>query len=441
MSDVPLKLLILLVLMLINAFFAASEIAIISLSPSNLRQIREMNTATSKALLRLTKEPNRLLSTIQVGITLAGFFASASAAQNFSAPVGRFLAALGLPYAYQIAFGLVTILLSYVTLVFGELVPKRIALASKEKIALAVARPIEWISLLAKPFVRLLSLSTSLVLKVLRIKDEAEEEMVSREEILRLLRVSSEQGSIDHNEELLLSRVIELRDTEARQIMTPSNRVFSVDVDGFDGHVFTQMIDSGFSRFPVYEEDRDHIIGLLYMKDILAFLHQGEGEIDIRQLIRKPFFVLENRFLDDILRDFQREKIHLGIVIDEYGTFSGILAIEEILEEIVGEIDDEFDTVQKEIVKTQTGWRINGLVSLHDIHTKLGWELEDKEITTLSGYLLYHHGTSALVPGSVFTHEGLEMTVEQADQKGIDWVHVRKLPETWDISETEAEND
>ncbi len=428
MSDAPVKLLILLVLMLVNAFFAASEIAIISLSPAHLRKIKEKKTPASKALIRMTQEPNRLLSTIQVGITLAGFFASASAAQNFSEPVAKMLTAIKIPYAKQVAFGLVTILLSYVTLVFGELVPKRIALTYKEKLALAVARPIDIVSLLAKPFVRLLSVSTALVLRLLGIKDEAEQEMISREEILRLFRVSFEQGSIDHNEELLLSRVIELRETEARQVMTPSSRVFSIDVDGFDGEIFSEMIDSGFSRFPVYEEDRDHIIGVLYMKDILAFLHKEEGEIDIRQLIRKPFFVLENRYLDDILRDFQREKVHLGIVIDEYGTFSGILAIEEILEEIVGEIDDEFDTVQKEIEKTATGWRINGLISLHDIHTKLGWELEDKEITTLSGYLLYHHGTEALEKGRIFVHEGFEITIEEADQKGIDWVQVRRLP-------------
>lgn len=439
MDDVPIKLFILFILTLVNAFFAASEMAIISLSPANLRKIKEKKTPAAKALLRLTEEPNRLLSTIQVGITLAGFFASASAAQNFSDPVGKFLAALKIPYAHQVAFGVVTILLSYITLVFGELVPKRLALTNKEKLALAVARPIEMISALAKPFVRLLSVSTSLVLKLLGSKEEADEERISREEILRLLRVSFEQGTIDHNEELLLSRVIALRDTEARQVMTPSNHVFSVDIDGFNSEIFTQMIDSGFSRFPVYKENRDHIVGLLYMKDILAFLHQSEGELDISQLIRKPFFVIENRCLDDILRDFQREKVHLGIVIDEYGTFSGILAIEEILEEIVGEIDDEFDTAQKEIMKTLTGWRINGLISLHDINTKLGWELDDKEITTLSGFLLYHYGTDALIPGQVFVHEKLEFTIEEADQKGIDWVQVRKLTEATNPAPSQEE--
>ncbi len=216
MDDVPIKLFILFILTLVNAFFAASEMAIISLSPANLRKIKEKKTPAAKALLRLTEEPNRLLSTIQVGITLAGFFASASAAQNFSDPVGNFLAALKIPYAHQVAFGVVTILLSYITLVFGELVPKRLALTNKEKLALAVARPIEMISALAKPFVRLLSVSTSLVLKLLGSKEEADEERISREEILRLLRVSFEQGTIDHNEELLLSRVIALRDTEAR---------------------------------------------------------------------------------------------------------------------------------------------------------------------------------------------------------------------------------
>lgn len=303
------------VLTLLNAFFASAEMAIVSLNRNRIKVLAEEGNQKAQLLVELLKEPNKFLSTIQVGITLAGFFSSASAATGISQMVGIQLKEIGLPYAQEISLVIITIILSYFTLVFGELFPKRIALKQSETIALFSVKPILLISKLTKPFVKLLSFSTNVLIKLSGMNQEDLEEKVSREEIRSLVEAGEEHGVINEIEKEMINSIFEFDNKQAKEVMMPRTEVYLIDINRPLQSYIDELLTEQYSRIPVYEGDRDHIIGILYMKDFFTEAYKvGFDQIDIRAIMRKPYFVPECKNIDRLFKELQKSKNHMAVI-------------------------------------------------------------------------------------------------------------------------------
>lgn len=291
---------LILVLTALNAFFASAEMAIVSLNRNRIKLLADDGNKKATLLVGLLEEPNKFLSTIQVGITLAGFFSSASAATGISEVVGTSLSRLGFPYARPISLVLITLLLSYFTLVFGELVPKRIALQKSEQIAMLSVRPIIFISKLTKSFVKLLSLSTNLMLRIIGMNETDLEEKVSREEIRSLVDVGEEHGVINEIEKEMINSIFDFDDKLAKEVMTPRTEVYMINIE--QPLSVEELLEENYSRIPVYEGDIDNIIGTLYLKDFLNESYKvGFEHVDIRKLLHDPYFIPECKNIDQLL--------------------------------------------------------------------------------------------------------------------------------------------
>ncbi|MEG0423902.1 MAG: hemolysin family protein, partial [Erysipelotrichaceae bacterium] len=337
------QIILILLLTAINAFFAASEMAIVSVNKTRIHHLASEGNKKAQLVEQLIKEPTRFLSTIQVGITLAGFFASASAATGFSQDLGNVLTQMNVPYGSVIAMVLVTMGLSFITLIFGELVPKRIALQKCEKLAMNSARPILIISKIASPFIKILSWTTKVVLRILGMNDENVEENLSREEIRSMVEAGQENGVFNETETEMINSIFEFDDILAEKIMTPRTDVFCVDIEDPVSEYLDELMTMRYTRIPVYEDSIDNIIGILNIKDFAAAAQKSSfQDVDIRSIMRKPYFVPEGKNIDDLFKELQRNRQHIAILIDEYGGFSGIVTIEDLIEEIMGEIEDEF---------------------------------------------------------------------------------------------------
>lgn len=381
---------LLIALTLINAFFSASEMAIISVNKNRIRMLVNEGNKRAEALYRLIEEPTKFLSTIQVGITLAGFFASASAATAFLDPLGAFFKNLNIPYGSQIAFVGVTIILSYFTLVFGELFPKRVALAKAEYISMKVVGPILFISKILSPFIKILSLSTSGLVKISGLKKKELEEKVTKEEIRALVQEGEISGSIKESEMEMLQGVFEFDDKKADKIMTPRTEVYCIDIeDSLDTYI-DELLEKRYTRIPVYEEEIDNIIGVLYMKDfLLEAKKKGFDNVNLRDILIEPYFVPECKKIQELFKDMKASKSKMAIIIDEYGGFSGIITTEDLVEEIMGEINDEYQEEEEEIIKvTDKSFLVHGSTPLEEIKDKLGIDIESDDIDTISGFLI-----------------------------------------------------
>lgn len=417
------QLMILAMLTFINAFFAASEMAMVSIQKSRVAQLKNENVKGATKLYKLMQNPNRFLSTIQVGITLAGFFASALAASNFSKKLGVYLMQLGIPYAENFAFILITLLLSYFTLVFGELFPKNIALAHSETIALKSAKIIAFISFIATPFVWLLAQSTSLLMKLFNIPQDPIDEQVTRESLRRFVNAGRRQGHIDKDEEFLIRRVIDLDEIYVREIMVLREAIFAIDIEDWQNEDVARILTSGYSRIPLYRGQIDEVVGILLVKDLLKYGYQNSFEkIDPSKLMREAIVISEHRLIDDVLRYFQTKKIHMAMVVDEYGLVKGMVTIEDILEEIVGEIDDEFDNPAPQFRKIEGGYKVRGTISLHALNRALSLTTSSHLVDTLNGYLHEKHPQEALQEGAVLDFYGYRLHIEKRNTKRIEWV-------------------
>lgn len=381
---------LILVLTALNAFFASAEMAIVSVNRNRIKLLAEDGNKKATLLVHLLEEPNKFLSTIQVGITLAGFFSSASAATGISEVVGQYLSQFGIPYAQPISLVVITLLLSYFTLVFGELVPKRIALQKSEQIAMLSVRPIVFVSKLTKPFVKLLSLSTNLLLRILGMNDSDLEEKVSREEIKSLVDVGEEHGVINQIEKEMINSIFDFDDKLAKEVMTPRTEVYMINIK--QPLLIDELLEENYSRIPVYEGDIDNIIGILYLKDFLSEAYTvGFEQVEIKNLLHDPYFVPEFKNIDQLFKELQKSKKHLAVLIDEYGGFSGIVTIEDLIEEVMGEINDEYDEDDPVIRKIdQTTYIVNGLITIKELNDKLHLKLDEEtdEYDTLGGFLI-----------------------------------------------------
>ena len=381
---------ILFLLTAINAFFASAEMAIVSLNKNRMKMLANEGNKKAAILYKLIEEPTNFLSTIQVGITFAGFFASASAATGISQDFGKFLGNMGVPYGNEIAFAGVTIILSYFTLVFGELVPKRIALRKSETIAMLSLKPILLISKIVLPFVKILSMSTYLIVKLLGLDSEGDEQRVTKEEIKSLIEEGEEYGAINESEKDMIEGIFEFNDKKTEKIMIPRTEVYCIDIEDELESYLDELLESKFSRVPVYEESIDNIIGILYIKDfIIEAKKKGFENVNIREILQKPYFVHEGKNIHSLLKSMQSSKMHMAVVIDEYGGFSGIVTVKDLIEEITGELNDCDDDDEDEIKQIDSKtFLVDGITPLDEINEKLQLELECKEVDTLSGFII-----------------------------------------------------
>ena len=381
---------LILVLTLLNAFFASAEMAIVSVNRNRIKMLADDGNKKASLLVDLLEEPNKFLSTIQVGITLAGFFSSASAATGISEVIGASLSQLGIPYAQSISLVVITIILSYFTLVFGELVPKRIALQKSEQMAMLSVRPIVFVFKFAKPFVKLLSLSTNVLLRVIGMSDTDLEEKVSREEIKSLVDAGEEYGVINQIEKEMINSIFDFDDKLAKEVMTPRTEVYMINSQL--PLSIEELLEENYSRIPVYEGDMDNIIGILYLKDFLHEAYQvGFENVDIKKLLHRPYFVPECKNIDQLFKELQKSKNHLAVLIDEYGGFSGIVTIEDLIEEVMGDINDEYDDDDPVIRKIDNDtYIVNGLISIKELNDKLQLNLDEEteDYDTLGGFLI-----------------------------------------------------
>lgn len=423
------QLILIAILTLINAFFAGAEMAIISIDKKKLRRLGKEGNKKANILLKVLKEPSKFLSTIQVGITFAGFFSSASAAIGISDDLGQYLTNMGIPFGQNIAFIGVTLILSYIILVFGELVPKRIALQHSEKFAMVAINPINIFSKIMRPFVTFLSISTNFVLKLLGIKSQGVEEKITLEEIKSLVEVGHEQGMINPIEREMLDSVISFDNKVAEEIMTARTEVFMININESLDIYIDKMLKLKHSRIPVYEKSRDNIIGILYLKDFLLEAYNcGFENIEIRNILRPAYFVPEYKNINELFLELQSSKNHFAILIDEYGGFSGIVTMEDIIEEIMGDIDDEYDDEEADIIKIEEKiFLARGSLSIKELNSTVNLKFDEKSeyYDTLGGLIIYLLGYIPIDgKKESVNYKGVEFLIEETKHRRIKSVKI-----------------
>lgn len=422
------QLLLQLVLIAVNALFAATEIAVISLNETKVRRMAEGGDRKAAKMLRMVTEPTGFLSTIQICITLAGFLGSAFAADNFSDKLVNWLindceVSGESPSALDtISVIIITLVLSYFTLVLGELVPKRIAMKRSESIARAVSGLMIAMTAALRPIIWLLTVSTNGVLRLCGIDPEDNAEEVSEEEIIMMLDEGEEAGSIESGEKELIKNVFSLNDTTAEDVMVHRSQVAFLKRDDARTTLLNEIAESGYSRFPVYGENIDDIVGILYAKTYLTAQSRGE-RCEMKDFLMPPRFVHASTHINRILLDMQREHAHMAVVVDDYGGVIGIITLEDILEELVGEIWDESDEVIENIRERSNGsYDINGSTRLSDMCESVGCSI-DSNADTVGGWVTEMLGG---IPesGESFECGGMHVTVESTDERRVLKVNV-----------------
>lgn len=384
------QLLLILILTLINAFFAASEMAFISVNKQKVKKLSNENNKKAILLEKLLNDPSNFLSTIQIGITLAGFLSSASAATTLSIRLLNVIKPYNIPYAQELSMILITLILSFFTLLFGELVPKRIALKKAEQIALYSIKPVYLLSLITKPVIVVLSFSAKFILRILRIKDCDEDSNISTEEIKFLITQSEENGTINNLEKEMIDKVFDFSDKMSKEIMTSRTDTILIDIDDNTEEKLETILNCKYSRIPVYENSVDNIIGILYVKDIISYLIKHDiYTLEFKQILHSPCFVHETKRIDELFLLLKQSKNHMAILVDEYGGFSGIVTMEDIIEEIVGDIEDEYDNDNSKIVDLgNNSYIIRGNMSIIDFNDTFNMELKSDNVDTINGFII-----------------------------------------------------
>ena len=419
--DIIQQLILQLILILLNAFFAATEIAVISLNEKKIKAKAEDGDKKAKKMLKMIEEPTGFLSTIQVGITLAGFLGSAFAADNFADRLSELVItkfpslASSAAVIDTVAVILITLVLSFFTLVLGELVPKRIAMRHKEKLAEAVCGIITFLAIALKPIVWLLTVSTNAVLRIFGIDPNAKEEPVSEEDIVIMLDAGADEGSLDQTDIEYIKNVFKLDGMIASDVMTPGRAVTAIPDTATEDEILKTIEEDGFSRIPVYSENIDNIVGILHVRDYL--IKHTRKDFNIDQVLLKPAFVPESAHLDSVFKDMQKEHKHMVIVVNEYGETAGIVTMEDILEELVGEIWDERDEEITEFKKlTDNTYTVATSASVEEFFETFELEMdEETESSTVNGWITELVGASP-EKDSKFEYKNLEITVTKADE-------------------------
>ena len=385
------QLIILAVLIFLNAFFAASEIAFISLNDTKIEKQAKDGNKKAKQIEKMLKTPSKFLATIQIGITLAGFLSSAFASDTFAEKLAPILFQcmpfFSLGVWKSISIIIITIILSFFTLVFGELVPKRLAMKNYEKIAFGTIGIIRAISIITSPFVKFLTLVTNSISKLFGV-GENEEESVTEEEIKMMVDQGEEKGTIDQEEKELLNNVFEFNDITASEIMKHRKDIFAVDINISNDELMEELSkeEYRYSRIPVYDETIDEIKGILYIKDVLKNI--GKKNFKVKNVVKDAYFVSQTRLINEVFKELQKNKMQIAIIIDEYGGTAGLITMEDILEELVGDIYDEYDKEEKEFEKIdENTYIIVGSMPIYDVNKLLNANIPEGDYDTLSGFL------------------------------------------------------
>lgn len=379
------QILLLIVLTLINAFLAASEIAVVSVNKNRVEQKAEEGNVKSQKLLKIIDNPTNFLSTIQVGITLVNILSGASLADTLSTRLAPLLG--GGTAAKSLANIIVLAILTYVSIVFGELYPKRIAMNKSEEVAQFTSGVIRTIGIIAKPFVWFLSASTSLLARITPMEFDDEDTKMTRDEMRYMLET---EGVFEEDELEMLQGIFSLDTKVAREVMVPRTSAFMVDINDSVEEILTEILAENYSRIPVYNEDKDKVVGILHTKNLLKCAYKyGFETMDIKQILQEPLFVPETVFIDDLLYELKKTQNQMAILLDEYGGVVGLVTLEDLLEEIVGEIDDESDEVEELYEKiSDKEYVIQGRMLIDDFNEAFNMSLHMSDVDTMAGYLI-----------------------------------------------------
>ncbi|HOV27614.1 MAG TPA: hemolysin family protein [Pseudobacteroides sp.] len=428
------EIMFLIVLILLNAFFAASEIALISLNDNKIKLMAEEGNKKAGIINKLLKEPSKFLATIQIGITLAGFLASAFAAESFSGRLVDVIKKTGVHipdvWLRNTSVVIITIILSYFTLVLGELVPKRLAMKKAESISMFAAGPLNFLSVVTSPFVKFLTYSTNFFVRLFGVNPNEKDEKVTEEEIRMMVDVGEENGSIHEIEKEVINNIFDFDNKTVTDIMTHRTDIGALPVDATFEEVVSFINKEKYSRIPVYEDNIDNIVGVLHAKYVIQYLSDDEARknFNIRDITRRPYFVPDSKRTDELFKEMQKNNTHMAVIIDEFGGTAGIITLEDLIEAIVGNIFDEDDEVEKDIDKLdENTYIINGTTSLYTVRNYLDVELPTEDYETLGGFIV---GQLGRIPDNddkpSVEFDGFVFKVEEVHEKRVSKVKVCK---------------
>lgn len=422
-----------LILIFANGFFSGSEIAIISARRSKLEELSKKGMRSADIVNKLKSDPDRFLATVQIGVTVISSLASVIGGVAAIEMLKPLLLSIRLwpfhEFAEPISVGIVVIVISYATLIFGELIPKSLALRYAEELACVSARPLDFLSRISYGFVKLLTMSTNLVLKVFGAKGLEERAFVSEEEIKYFIKEGKQQGIFEETEEALIHGVFEFADMTVKDIMVPKHKFNAIEIDTPPEEMLKFIIESGFSRYPVYQGAKENIIGILYNKDVFKVMEEKKPLV-LRELIRPPYFVPDTAMISRLLRELQRRRIHMAVVVNEYGEVDGLVTIEDILEEIVGEIEDEYDIEKGGLVERlkDGAMVIDASAQLRDL-TDVGLPFENTEDFNILAGFMYSKLQKIPRGGEFIFYKGYRFTVVDVDGRRIVKVKAEKARE------------
>lgn len=414
---------VLLLLILLNGFFAASEIAVISLNDNKIKKMAESGDKKAQKVYQLTSNTSRFLSTIQIGITLAGFLSSASASQSFASSLADVLSFL--PFSrsviQNIAMVIITVILSYFSLVLGELVPKKMAMHNAEGISMRVAGFLNGMATIFRPFIAFLTLSTNTVLRLMGIDPNEHEDEITEEGILMMVDAGEENGVIDGDAKDMIENIFDFSDSTVSEIMTHRTEIVAIEDNATIAEAAQLSMKFGYSRIPVYHEDLDTILGIIYAKDLLGFIGKDAQDIRLTDLMRKAYFIPESKLCSELFKEMTEKHLQIAIIVDEYGGTEGLISLEDLLESIVGNIQDEYDNEAEEIhqVNDHT-YTVDGFTNIDEVSDLIGMELPEGDYDTIAGYVVEKLGYIPHPGDHPVVKEGsCTFTVEEVEDKRI----------------------
>ncbi|MFN8622269.1 MAG: hemolysin family protein [Chloroflexota bacterium] len=416
------ELAIIALLIILNGILVLAEIALVTARKSRLQQLADDGDAGARRASRLLDRPGEFLAVIQLGITFIGFLAAAFAGQSLVASLETALVPVVGSSAGIIALLIVTVAISLVTIIFGELVPKTLGIAHAERFAIVFARPVQLMGRIFAPIVKLLTGFTSIITRALGVKD-VDRDRITADELMILVERGGEQGIIEAEEEQMIGAVLELGQRRVHEVMIPRIDIVGLPVTATLDRIVDTIVEEGHSRIPVYEDTVDNIVGILYAKDLLPYLKGDDNPPPVRAMVRTPLFVPESMQVDDLLHSLQRRKVHIAIVLDEYGGTAGLVTIEDLIEEIVGDIQDEYDVEEPMFVTVSPDEaQVDGRASVDDLaeHFDIEFDPTDREEYDTVGGLVYHRIGTVPKVGDVIEVDGLlRLTVEATDGRRV----------------------
>ncbi len=445
-GSIIIKIVTLFALIFVNAFFSMSEMAIVTLNDNKIDKLAEQGNKKAKQIQKLTENTSSFLSTIQIGVTLAGFLTSATAAQSFaemlSSAISKTSIVNVIPVGVISGFStvLITLIMSYFSLVLGELVPKKIAMNKPEKMAFMAAPILVFVAKVTRPIVKFLALSTNGVLRVMGIDPHADEEVVTEEEIRMMVDVGGEKGVIEDAQIEMINNIFEFDDIDVADIMTHRTDMVCIDDDEPLSEAVKLSIENGFSRIPVYEEDPDDIIGIVYIKDFLKYVGTNLPKTKtVKDMMRPAYYVPETKRCGELFTEMTEKRVQMAVVIDEYGGTAGIVTLEDLLESIVGNIQDEYDQEDEEIsIINDTVFEVDGITDIEEVEEHIGKTFPDGDYDTIGGYIISVLG---FLPQdgemNEVQFENVKFTVLSVEERRIDKVKIEILP----IEEKEKEEE